>query len=968
MFNKEIVNGLLRENSQDRDGGFDGGAEAARLQERLHQHFLSLSNARVSSGLPVFALEHGLSEGEFALLQTSVRWLVKHGETLRQTPLPLVVYAAEIGYRYDGGEIWPIFFGETPGWVDKPHVRSRIKQYFTAFAKEYSGAVPTGAWARQFSIICWPVVHAVLPKVFQRQLVEILYYNRFRLNSSVIEDSERLGQLIESASWGSSDRFRNLAQNHALIGQVATALLTHDDADLAGDETLLQSTVRQIVSDLSFERTARTFLREAQAATRTSFIGLRSPKSQPTAGGRVERSIDVVDPKLRLLRSGGGWRLILELQDLSPLTQRYPEMIEDLSQRRCRINGTQQALARSALLWPGRQVELTEPLSDDPLLQLIGASDRTNGHLADYCKLPPPPWLFRVEDGEGSVVRGGFVRPASRYVLVTPDELPVASPMVNLDAGSASALNFYKIEVPDEVTDLEIEVLESLDITTQTAIRVWPAGLANAGWNGEDVAVWLDGDPIVIGLDTDRKVDHLIVTIDGDAQREPIEGRSTFLDLGTIPVGHHNVSFEAFSSDATAPVAKESIRVDIRPRSIRPSSGSLREGLVLLTSPSAPSLTDLLSGAVEIEVFGPPGETVTGRVALLARGKEVPLAENTRSAKLPVSSDESRRLVSKMLRPEPVHRHLEKSDIVRVAFGHRDIGTVEVVAERLFTPLRWIVSHDDAHPSAQLVDNMDGVSPEVVFRPLSQPDSRYRLDYDDGTVIRLPDSGMLTATANEFSISTVVTPGTIRDFADLGVRGSAIQIERRNSSVDSLQELVDLANMWRMADKPGLMASIVAQRVLQAIAVEIGAGIGGNYWARVEHRRFNFDQVPDGEMVAALGVSPRHKSIIETVRRRMPAPESMNLHDLVATFSSIMHWAESSPVHSEISLGEFCLRIASQPSSVVDLDSDSFRQHAASMIKHPITLRLARYIVFRVDDVRAADFRSEAPYEGFAWT
>lgn len=961
------MDGPLTESSQGRDGGFDGRAEAVRLQERLHEHFISLSNARLASGLPVFALEHGLSEGEFALLQTSVRRLAERGETLRQTPLPLVVYAAEIGYRYDGGEIWPIFFGETPGWVDKPHTRARIKHYFKAFADEYSGAVPTGAWARQFSIICWPVVHAVLPKVFQRQLVEILYHSRYRLTSDVIEDSERIGQLIEAASWGSSDRFRNIAQNHALIGQVATALLTADDADLAGDDTLLQSTVRQIVSDLSLERIARTWLREAQAATRTSFIGLRSPKSQPTAGGRVEGSIDVVDPKLRLLRSGGGWRLILELQDLSPLTQRYPEMIEDLSQRRCRINGTQQALARSALLWPGRQVEFTEPLSDEPLLQLIGASDRTNGHLSDYCKLPPPPWLFRVEDGEGSVVRGGFVRPASRYVLVTPDELPVASPMVNLDAGSASALNFYKIEVPDEVTDLEIEVLESLDITTQTAIRVWPAGLANAGWNGEDVAVWLDGDPIVVGLDTDRKVDHLIVTIDGDAQREPIEGRSTFLDLGTLPVGHHNVDFEAFASDATALVAKESIRIDIRPRSIRPGSGSLREGLVLLSSPSAPSLTDLLSGGVEIEVLGPPGETVTGRVALLSRDREVPLAENEGSAKLPVSNDESRRLVSRMLRPESIHRHLEKSDIVRVSFGHRDIGTVEVSAERLFTPLRWIVSQDDAHPVAQLIDNMDGVIPEVAFRPLSQPDSEYRLDYDDGMAFRLPDSGLLTATANDFSISTVVTPATIRDFADLGARRSRIDIERRNSSVDSLRELVDLASLWRIADKPDLNASLVAQRVLQAISVEIAAGIGGNYWARVEHRRFTDGRTSDDVMVRALGVSHSQKKTIEAVRRSLPTPESMNLHDLVATFSSIIQWAESSPVYSDISLGEFCLRVASQPSSVVDLASDAFRRHATSMIEHPITLRLARYIVFRVDDVRAAEFRTEAPYEGFAW-
>ncbi len=837
-----------------------------------------------------------------------------------------------------------------------------------AFADNYAGAIPSGAWARKFSIICWPVVHAVLPRVFQRQFAEILYDNRYRLTSSVVENSERLGRLIEAASWGSSDRFRNLSQNHVLIGQVATALLTADDAELAGDDTLLQSTVRQIVQDLSRERVAKSWLRAAQAATRTSFEGLRSPRGRSTTGGRTERSIDVVHPQLRLLRSTAGWRLMVELQDLSPLAERHPDLIHDLSQHRCRINGAQRALVPSALLWPGQRVELTEPLTGEPLLHLVGASERTNGHLSDYCHLPPIPWLFRVEDGEGSVVLGHFVRPASSYVLATQDELPSSPTMVEPDAGSMPALHFYRIEVPDDVSGEDIEALSSLGISTQTAIRVWPAGLANAGWNGADVAVWLDGDPIAVGLETDRTIDHVIITIDGDAQRMVIEGRRAFLDLGTLSVGYHDVDLEAFASGATAPVATGSVRVYVRPRSIRPNSGSLREGLVLLTSPSTPSLADLLGGAVEIEVLGPPDATVTAKIALLSRGKVVPLIEDTFSGILPLSGDGSRRLVSRVLHSDRVRRHLEKCDTVRIVFGHRDLGAVEVLAERLFTPLRWIVSNDDAHPVACLIDNMDGVTPEVVFRPLGHPDRGHRMPYDDGTPIHLPDSGLVTATANNFSISTVVTPGRIHNLADLGARRTTIVIEQRDRSVDSLRELVDLSKLWGMADKPDLNASLAARRVLQKVSIEIAAGITGQYWRGVEHRRFKFGQVPDNEMVRALGTTRSQTLTIEALRRRLPTPESINLRDLVDTFSSIIHWADSSPVHSDISLGEFCLRIASQPSSAADLDSDAFDCHADSMIEHPITLRLARYIVFRVDDVRAADFQTDAPYEGFAWT
>lgn len=963
---REIMDDGLGEASTAWEHEFDAKAEAARFQERLHEHFTSLSKKRTDSKLKVFAFEHDLSEGEFALLRRAVRCLVRQGDKLRKTPLPLAVYIAEIGYRYDGSEFWPLFFEETPGWCDEPHSRASIKNLFKTFAHQYSGVRPTGKWARHFSIICWPIVHAVLPKVFQRQLVEILFNNRDRLTSEVIEDSERLGQLIEGASLDLSDRFRNLAQNHALIGQVATALLTAEDPDLANG-VLLQSTVRQIVGDLSQERIAKTWLREAQAATRTIFKGLRAPRTQSTSGGPSDPQVDIIDPKLRIFRSDEGWRIFLELQDLSLLTQRYPEMIADLSQCRGRINGSQQVLPRSALLWPGQLVELSEPIGDRPRLMLIGASERTNGHLSDYCHLRSPPWLFRVQDGQGSAVQGRFVRPASSYVLATPDELSTELSMVSLSAGSISDLNFYEIEVPNEVSDADIEALKAMSIATQTQIRVRPAGLANAGWNGDDVAVWQDKDPVILCLEADLKINHLIVAINDDVQQIAMEKRLMYLDLGPLPVGQHNVQFEAFVSEVKEPVAKESVRVDVRPRPIRLNAGSLREGLVLLTSPVAPTLSELLLDDVEFEVLGPSGVTVTAKIELLSRRKEIPLTEQSESKTLPISADELRRITSKMLHSERVSGYLEECDSVRIAISQRELGTVQVLAERSLTPLRWVVSHEESKPVAQLVDNMDGAIPEVAFRSLSQPDREQRLEYEKGRPLEPPESGLLTATAKDYSISTVVVPGVFHNFADLGAKRSDIKLEQQNFSVHFLRKLVELAKLWRVADKANLQAILAAQSVLRAISVEIAAGIGGEYWERVERKRFKGERVSDVEIIQALAASGRKNSTIDPALQHYFAPDTMNQLNLVANFSSDIRWAEGKSVHSDISLGEFCLRVASQPSSVADLDTEVFQRHASSMINHPITLRLARYIVFRVDDAHASDLKTGAPYEGFSW-
>lgn len=946
----------------------DSHAEADRLQSRLHEHYLSLSNARSGIGLPVFALEHGLSDVEFALLHNTAMKLVGQRSTFRKTPLLLIVVAAEIGYRYDGGEIWSIFSDEMPGWADNSDSRQRVRSYFAGFAKEYRGAVPTGAWARKFSIISWPVVHSILPRVFQRQLVEILYNYRYRLTSDVIDDSERLGRFIDGASSNMSDRFRNLAQNHVLIGQVATALLTADDADLAGDETLLQSTVRRIVDDLSSERIARNWLRDAQAATRTNFRGLRSTPDRRRRDSQVERSVDVVDPQLRLLRTTDcGWRLILELQDLSPLTQRHPEMIDDLSQRRCRVNGGKKLLAPSALLWPGQRLELTEPLIQGPVLHLVGGSDRSNGFLADYCRLPMLPWLFRVEDGEGSLVAGHFVRPNSNYMLVSADDLTSRSPIVIPESSPLDGLHLLRIDLPQSVDETGIEILEAIGINVQTTIRVWPAGLANAGWNGVDVAVWLEGDPIIIGVESDRIVTEMIVTVGDEATRLSVDSQPIFLEFDGLGVGQHTMSLGAFSPDGTS-VASTSVRILVRPRSIRPESGSLREGLVLLTSPATPTLSELIGGDVNIEVLGPRNEPLTARIALHARGKEIPLGEYEVQAKLPLDGGSSRQLVSRMMRSDQIGRRLEKCDIAKVSFRHQDLGIVETSIERQFTPLRWIVSSDSETPKAVLIDNMDGTEPHIEFRPMSEPDQPERLRYYEGESIMLRSTGLLTAKANDFSISTIVSPGRIRHFADLGAQRTEISLQRRTPSASSLRYLVDLADLWHTAERPNFNAGMVTKRIQQAIAVEIAAGIGGKYWARVEHERFKNDMGNHERMLDALGTARQQKSLITTMLRRIPAPESMSTSNLVATFSTIVAWADSSTLNSDMSLGEFCLRVASQPSSVAGLPDDDFEGHAIRMIEHPITLRLARFIALAVDQAHGANFESEAPYEGFAWT
>jgi hypothetical protein len=147
------------------------------LHSRLDTHFSELHEQRrlLEPISPVFALEHDLSFSELETLKSAVRGGIRDFYLSRfsESWLPFVVYAAEMGYGYEGHEYWSTFSSETPRWTYKE--RGTIRDWFHNFAGDYGGAHPTGAFAKHFNIIAWPVTHAVLPVYLQRQFAKLLY-------------------------------------------------------------------------------------------------------------------------------------------------------------------------------------------------------------------------------------------------------------------------------------------------------------------------------------------------------------------------------------------------------------------------------------------------------------------------------------------------------------------------------------------------------------------------------------------------------------------------------------------------------------------------------------------------------------------------------------------------------------------------------------------------------------------------
>ena len=102
----------------------------------------------------------------------------------------------------------------------------------------------------------------MLPKDLQRELAYVLYELRGSFTPHLLRDPELLGQRIEGAAWNSGARFRQFAEDHILVGQIATALLlSEEDKDKA---LILPSTLDRIAADLDKNQRSREWLGDAR--------------------------------------------------------------------------------------------------------------------------------------------------------------------------------------------------------------------------------------------------------------------------------------------------------------------------------------------------------------------------------------------------------------------------------------------------------------------------------------------------------------------------------------------------------------------------------------------------------------------------------------------------------------------------------------------------------------------------------
>jgi hypothetical protein len=938
--------------------GRPGDSPLQVLHARLETHFAGLSEARqaLQPDAPVFALEHGLSEAELLLLRTEIRAAVRRQRLDRRAWLPLVVYAAEIGYSYSGDEYWQTFEASAPGWamLDKRHY---LRERFKEFRRLFNGAEPTGPWAGHFTIICWPITHAVLPTDLQRQLARLLFEYRRSLTSDQLATPDELGRNLGARAWHGSSRFQIFAENTSLLGLVAASLLLG-----GGEQTsrLLDSTLARIVDDLTSERQARTWLNGAQnAAARVRARGLRPVPTElavsPQARGRP-RLAAAADPLVFLRREDHGWAAYLEMPDFSLLADRLPTIAHDLLRRRAIVAGAAGApLAGGRLLHPGQIVKLASwPRPDKPLIQLEGGSDASNSILADQSVMTSgPTWLFRVrENGMAREVRGKFVRPGEDYILLTVSDRSSSPPSWIRESRSAIAgVTAVAVKVPDAVGPADLQSLQEIGAGIVTQIEVRPVGIVPAHWDGEGRAEWLVDENPTIAISSEQAVEHCIVTTDGvpGLFEWPTGSSELFLGFEDLPAGRHEVEVALLLAGRSETSAEGRIEMVMRPPHVRPPAGTMREGLMILATPVTPTMPEIWDETAYLELRGPIDARVALRFDLRDReGKAI--ATMTIGAALPVNATQWRQLVRGKIR-KPFSVSYDRADRMTVVASHSTLGSVSLTAERPFEPLRWALRRRDGDAVLELIDNSGANDVAVTQRAFDRPDRPTPVGLLGGQ-LRLSEGGLVTAEAGDHRARVIAPRTTVRTFADMGLRPS---LSGRTRTTESVADLVEVSHEWWAAPLPAnIVAASWRQQILDDLARASTNLIVGHRWDILEQNRVQRNWAP---LFDGIGKAPHHRTLASKIFTGALELSNTDLDGAVGLLAQAFEQHAPRLLRERSTeLSTFVLRLATNPGSLpAHIDPQELRRRLQLVMETPVLLKAARLLIVVVESESASN-------------
>ena len=820
-------------------------------QERLDRHFQGLARRGGESSLPLFAFEHGLVVEETGHIGSLLRQHLAAGKRPDIYWLLWVVYATEIGYYYTGEEYWQSFEEQTPDW--EFHHRSSLRRWFQKFQATYHGFEPSGPWAQNFSNISWPITHAILPKYLQYQFASSLYQLRYRLAGLRTLDSVSVGQLFATHTYNTTARFEKFLEQKELTGRIVLGLIGQAPQD--GHEPIYPAALKRILDDLERIRSTRSWLRETRRIVTDRFKGIGhgvgpstgkprfSDVDERTAGAFVHQDIR---PAILLRYSGAGkWAVAVEIPNFSPIAALAPNLRSFLKRTRCRLSrGTDTKPAGWTLA--GNRVGIIKawPEEDKPLLAFQGSHEILDRLLqTDFRISLGPNWLFRIgADGRAREIRGRNVHPGAAYILVSRDDLSIASERFIVPCTlECDGVHAIRISVPENLSAEDTSQIKAFGLEVSRTVKVWPVGLPCRGWDGEGQSEWLTTEYPQFGIVHDRPVTCYLVRLNNGTQISvdaPTAGEPVFVQLDPLPAGQHRLTVTA-QRQSTLDDEPLTGYIELKVREPEPWVPGVpaHTGLVVGVDPHDADLDKFWANNIELSIGGPESHTVTCVVSLENSNRENVLSEKVGSAlELPVRPIVWRRQFANVVnRIENTWRCMEASS-GKLEIRAGELGNYVLRFEREVLPIRCVTRERDGSLFLRLIDDTGLEEDEATCQ-------FYRMEHPvrsetcavaglmEGTFPPQP-GGLYVAQHGQYVDALVVSNGLVgKGFQGLIAPSDCRDILTARVSVAEALRVLDL---WSYARLVGFLPEIRRNRITRELLAAIYARICGPNWAKAE--------------------------------------------------------------------------------------------------------------------------------------
>lgn len=815
------------------------------LQKRLERHFEQLSAARRERAFPVFVLEHGLCVDELSELAKLLK--VKLAEPvpyyLSMHWLVWVVFATEQGYDYDGDEYWHTFAQRMPHWDHG--WRSSIRSWFGRFHDRYGGLRPVGPWANNFSIIAWPITHALLPKDLQAQVAHTLYSLRYNLVAHLDKPVGDLGRYVARMTYDVSSRYKNFLEQEQVVGSIVLALLGHRTQD--GSTAILPSTLDRIVRDLEGARSARQWLHDTRKAVESA--RMTGVTRRVGEGAYVQRGAcpterkPAIRPTLLLRRAETeAWTPILEIPCFREVADLTPELGGFLRATRCEVTGSPGWRPPGWLL-TGTQRRVLEawPAAGKPVLTFQKTNAALDHLLVSEGRISAgPTWLFRIgSDGQAREVLARLIRPGQSYVLVTRGNPPVLS-IATATTIHCRGVTAVRFEVPAKLSEPLINEFKRADLSIAETIRVWPVGLAARGWDGEGATEWLVNESPCFAIEHDYPVAQYELRLGVGASvkvsaKPP--GEPIFVRLPPLPAGNHvlSVSVARTTAEAASRPVEGTISLTVRPPNPWTSGTIGHTGLIVSCDPPSPTLDDFWEGLTQLQVMGPTGRQIVVCLELLdGAGHRLGL-EQVSQLTLPMGTDSWRNTFSAFAKTEKQPWSYLSASSGRIVIDGEDLGVVHIPLQRDVAPVRWVWHETNRSMQLRLVDDHDSETPlGVMFFPFERPVEATTLTSEAVAIGTEPPSpgGLFVASYGDKHESLVVSSRKLSG----GLGGLLVEpaFDEIREEPEEALALVKAIGLWSAARLTGPLAAPRRDSIVAHLKERLYHILLGSNWARAE--------------------------------------------------------------------------------------------------------------------------------------